>query len=130
MTMLLRDGEFSPMEVSRMQKLFFALMLIGTSAMAAPISCAHTRSKYQVWVHNDHRTAELSIGGKPTQFGKLVCRAGKRLVCASPHVADAGYQATFTRNPDSRALTVQVDEFWFGGTRPLAALPCVEAQNF
>jgi hypothetical protein len=128
--MLGRDGEFSPfMEVSSMQKLLFTLMLVGSSAMAAPISCGNPGSKYHVLVGNSRTSAELTIDGKPTEFGKLTCRQDKRLACHSPHVADAGYEAIFLRHPSTGTLTVNVGEFWIGGIRHLATLPCYEAQN-
>ncbi len=112
-----------------MSKVLFSLFFVGTSAFAAPIFCGSKSSAYRVVVSNDNRSAKLEHNGKVTEFGKLECRYAKQLVCSSPHVADAGYQATFTRKPRSNDLLVKVDEIWFGGTRPLVTLPCVAALN-
>ena len=109
-------------------KLFLAAMMLAGSAMAAPISCAHPRSTYAIWVSNDHRTAELTVSGKRVQFGSLTCRTTKQFACHSPHVADAGYGTVFTRQPSGK-LTVRIEEMWIGGTRLLGHLPCVEAMN-
>jgi hypothetical protein len=112
-----------------MLKLMLIALVAGSSAMAAPISCARKGSPYRLWVGNNLKTATLTINGQKPEFGDLTCRYNNhQLTCHSPHVADAGYGAVFTRQSPTD-LTVQIGEFWIGGTRPVANLTCVQAMN-
>lgn len=112
-----------------MQKIIFSLFFIGTSAMAAPIFCGSRTSPYRLQVSNDHKSAVLTIKNKIPQFGRLTCRSEQGLYCHSPHVADAGYGASFRAKAGTTDLLVEVETFWIGGTRPLVTLPCVAAMN-
>ena len=116
-------------------KLFLILLTYGTVAMSAPISCGKNTSDFRVQVSSDWQTAVVTINSEIPGFGTLVCRPPQQrlndpvfLICSSPYVADAGYQATFSAQSPTDA-TVELEEFWIGGARLLDVLPCAMAMH-
>lgn len=105
-------------------------------ASAAPISCAEKTNPYHITVSSDHKTAQVTKDGEELMFGDLECRIPHSttpnsafLVCQSPHVADAGYIASFYYVHKSLIMYARLGEFWFGGTHDRGTLSCVQAMH-
>lgn len=119
---------------SKLIALLFSVM--GSAAFAAPILCEAQTSNYSIAVANDLSSATIKLNNEIPKFGELVCESITEesedkvfLVCYSPDVADAGYQAIFSKTENPLNPAVQIDEFWFGGTKTRANLPCTQSQE-
>lgn len=117
---------------------FVVLTLVTVAQVqAAPAFCGGKDSKYRITLSNDHKSANVTVDGEEVMFGHLVCRPLRNegivgeafLRCQSPHVADAGYVATFYRSNEHLRSTVKLGEFWIGGTHDRGTYTCIHALN-